>query len=368
MKEEFLHKKIQERQDINAYRELTLPLAKIDFCSNDYLGIAKTHLLKFDEGHSLRHGSGGSRLLAGNYPLIEETESSIASFHEAEAGLIFNSGYDANVGLLSCVPQRGDTVLYDSLSHASIRDGIRLSFARSVSFAHNDPADLRNKIERASGNIFVITESVFSMDGDIAPLKKIEEICDVHGAHLIVDEAHATGLIGHRGEGVVQQYGLQSKCFARIHTFGKAVGCHGAIVLGSNSLRNYLINFSRPFVYSTSLPESPIMAIRKSYSLFPGMHAERSHLYALAARFQAAQIGYQKIPGNTAIQAVIVPGNHAVKQLAVKLQRQNFDVRPILYPTVPKGSERLRIVLHAFNTFEELEQLSALLRSEFQHV
>ena len=368
MKDEFLHKKIQERQDLNAYRELRLPLGKIDFCSNDYLGMVKNHLLKFDEGQLPRHGSGGSRLLAGNYPLIEQTESSIASFHQAEAGLIFNSGYDANVGLLSCVPQRGDTILYDYLSHASIRDGIRLSFASAVSFEHNNPADLQNKIARASGNIFVITESVFSMDGDVAPVEQIAGICDIHGAHLIVDEAHATGMIGVRGEGVVQQYGLHSKCFARIHTFGKAVGCHGAIVLGSNSLRNYLINFSRPFIYSTSLPESAIMAIKKSYDLFPGMHEERSHLQALAARFQEVEIGYQKIAGKTAIQAVIVPGNLPVKQLADKLQRQNFDVRAILYPTVPKGSERLRIVLHAFNTFEELEQLTGLLMSEFQRL
>ena len=368
MKDEFLHKKIQERRDLNAYRELTLPLGKIDFCSNDYLGIAKNHLLKFDEGRPLRHGSGGSRLLAGNYTLIEETESSIASFHEAEAGLIFNSGYDANVGLLSCVPQRGDTILYDYLSHASIRDGIRLSFAGAVSFEHNNPADLQQKIERASGNIFVITESVFSMDGDIAPVEQIAGICDEHGAHLIIDEAHATGIVGNRGEGVVQQYGLHSQCFARIHTFGKAVGCHGAIVLGSDALRNYLINFSRAFIYSTSLPESAIIAIQKSYDLFPGMHKDRSHLQALSKRFQEVEIGFQKIPGNTAIQAVIVPGNDAIKQLADKLQRQDFDVRAILYPTVPKGSERLRIVLHAFNTFEELEQLSASLRSEFGRI
>jgi 8-amino-7-oxononanoate synthase len=324
----------------------------------------KNNLLGLDrEFESCRHGSTGSRLLAGNYPLIEETEKLIASFHEAEAGLIFNSGYDANVGLLSCVPQRGDTILYDYLSHASIRDGIRLSFARSVSFEHNNLADLRSKLAQASGNIFVVTESVFSMDGDIVPIEQVVDICNAFGAHLIVDEAHATGIVGEKGEGLVQHKGFQSQCFARVHTFGKAVGCHGAIVLGSDSLRDYLINFSRPFIYSTSLPESSILAIKRAYELFPRLHSERSHLKSLVARFQDTDTNFRKAISNTAIQAVIVPGNDYVKELANRLQVSNLDVRPILYPTVPKGSERLRIVLHAFNTTAELEQLLELLRS-----
>ena len=362
MKDEFLHKKLLERKDLNAYRQLKFSVGKIDFCSNDYLGIVKNNLLEIDqEFKSCRHGSTGSRLLAGNYPLIEETEKRIASFHEAQAGLIFNSGYDANVGLLSCVPQRGDTILYDYLSHASIRDGIRLSFARALSFEHNNIGDLRNKIEKASGNIFVVTESVFSMDGDIAPVEQIADLCNAFGAHLVIDEAHATGTIGSRGEGLVQHRGLQSQCFARVHTFGKAVGCHGAVVLGSDSLRNYLINFSRPFIYSTSLPESAVLAIRKAYELFPLLHDNRCHLQSLVARFQGTEISYTKVKSTTAIQAVIVPGNAKVREVANTLQASDLDVRPILYPTVPKGSERLRIVLHAFNTIEEVEQLLKLL-------
>ena len=362
MKDEFLHKKLLERKDLDAYRQLKFSVAKIDFCSNDYLGVVRNTLIELDQDFkSYRHGSTGSRLLAGNYPLIEETEKLIASFHESQAGLIFNSGYDANVGLLSCVPQRGDTVLYDYLSHASIRDGIRLSFARAVSFEHNNIDDLRNKVEKAPGNVFVVTESVFSMDGDIAPIEQLVEICNASGAYLIVDEAHATGTIGSRGEGLVQERGLQSQCFARVHTFGKAVGCHGAIVLGSDSLRNYLINFSRPFIYSTSLPESAIVAMRKAYEVFPLLHDERCHLRSLVARFQGTHISYTKVTSTTAIQAVIVPGNANVRELANTLQASDMDVRPILYPTVPKGSERLRIVLHAFNTIEELDELLRLL-------
>lgn len=365
MKEEFLHKKLQERKEQNAFRQLNLPTGKIDFCSNDYLGIAKNKLLTNHQNlapwQSCHHGSTGSRLLTGNYLLIEETEKLIAAFHDAEAGLIFNAGYDANVGLLSCVPQKGDTIIYDYLSHASIRDGIRLSFAQSFSFHHNDREDLQRKIRQATGNIFVVTESVFSMDGDTAPLKEIVDICNTSGAHLIVDEAHATGIIGRKGEGLAQHLGLQEKCFARIHTFGKALGCHGAAVVGSSALRHYLVNFCRPFIYSTALPESSIIAIKKSYELFPQLHKERELLQKLAVQFQTTPIPHHRLLSETAIQAVIVPGNDTIKKIAGQLQKNNLDIRPILYPTVPKGSERLRIVFHAFNTDIEVRRLLEIL-------
>ncbi len=387
MSEEFLHKKLNERKEQNAFRQLRLPDGKTDFCSNDYLGIATNGLIEknlFDfhavnptpetqsdvvrgPDRPVRHGSSGSRLLAGNYPLIEETERELAAFHEAAAGLIFNSGYDANLGLLSSVPQRGDTIFYDYLSHASIRDGMRLSFARSFSFGHNDLADLEKRLQAAAapgdpsheGNLFVVTESVFSMDGDQAPLQAMAALCAQYGAHLIVDEAHATGVIGKKGEGLVQHLGLETACFARIHTFGKAVGCHGAIILGSPQLRDYLINFSRAFIYTTALPESSVLAISKAYELFPQMDKERDRLQQLIVRFQQASLRFERLNSATPIQGVIVPGNEAVRALAARLQAAGLDVRPILYPTVPKGSERLRIVLHAFNTIEELDALIA---------
>ena len=227
MKEEFLNKRLNERREQNAFRQLKLPAQKIDFCSNDYLGISARRMISVDR-ELVSHGSTGSRLLSGNYSLIEETEAIIAAFHQAEAGLIFNSGYDANLGLLSCVAQRGDTIIYDYLCHASIRDGIRLSFAHSFSFEHNDLNDLEKKLRLAEGNRFVVTESLFSMDGDMAPISPIVELCKKYSASLIVDEAHATGVVGDRGEGLIQQLGLEADCFARVHTFGKAVGCHGA--------------------------------------------------------------------------------------------------------------------------------------------
>ncbi len=369
MDEDFLTKKLHERKDQHAIRSLKLPAkGMIDFCSNDYLGIVKRNLLERTDHlqKATRPGSTGSRLLSGNYALIEEAERYIAGFHEAQTALIFNSGYDANFGLLSCIPQRGDLVLYDNLSHASIRDGIRLSFATSFSFQHNDLEDLDKKLETyplaERKNIFVVTESVFSMDGDLAPLREMTSLCKKKDAHLVIDEAHASGVIGQKGEGLVQQLHLQDQCFARIHTFGKALGVHGAAVLGSTRLREYLINFCRPFIYTTALPESTITHILESYHLFPSLDEERNILKELISAFQVSSCRFQKLNSNTPIQAVIVPGNDQAKAVAEMLQQNKFDVRAILYPTVPRGQERLRIVLHAFNTIEEISALAMLLR------
>ena len=367
MNEEFLEKKLRERRHANSLRSLILNDGKIDFCSNDYLGVVKNNLLnKNIDSATLPHGSTGSRLLSGNYTLIEETEQLIANFHIAPAGLIFNSGYDANIGLLASVPQKGDVVIYDQLSHASIRDGIRLSFADSSSFLHNDINDLEKKLSKVNAtvnNIFVVTESVFSMDGDTAPPDKISALCEEYNAALIIDEAHATGVIGEMGEGLVQASGFQDKCFARVHTFGKACGTHGAIILGSKKLKEYLINFARPFIYSTALPPAEILAIAASYRLFPTLKNERKYLHRLINFFKKNNSKYETIKSDTPIQGVIISGNEQVKKVADILQENNFDVRAILYPSVPLGRERLRIVLHSFNTIDELARLITILNS-----
>ena len=365
MEDDFLLKKLQERKDQQSLRALRLPPRKsIDFCSNDYLGIATNQLIDVRSSTS-KTGSTGSRLLSGNYEKIELAENNISTFHQAEAALIFNSGYDANLGLLSCVPQRADVIFYDSLSHASIRDGIRLSFATSFSFQHNDLQDLEKKmvaLDRSNhGTLFVVTESVFSMDGDLAPLKEMSGLCERLHAHLIVDEAHATGVIGQHGEGLVQVLGLQNSCFARIHTFGKALGVHGAAVLGSNTLKQYLVNFSRAFIYTTALPELSIDHIHQSYELFPNLHEERKTLSILIEAFQSLSFKFHKLNSGTPIQAIIIPGNEEARAAAEMLQLNKFDIRPILYPSVPKGMERLRIVLHSFNTVEQIIQLEELL-------
>lgn len=367
MNDDFLLSQLERRQLQHALRELKLPPPHmVDLCSNDYLGLARgaamqeaVHALLMERPYM--HGSTGSRLLAGNYAWIEEAESNLAAFHEAPAGLIYNSGYDANVGLFSCVPQKEDTVIYDQLIHASIRDGIRLSRAQAFSFLHNDVQDLEKKLQRASGKIFVAVESVYSMDGDMAPLRPIAAACEKAGALLIVDEAHATGVVGERGEGLVQALGLVPACFARVHTFGKALGCHGAVVLGSDTLRRYLLNFSRSFIYTTALPPTAIAAVMASYNLFPYMKEAREHLAALIARFRQNTSQLQVLPGETPIQIVMTPGNEFTRRQAATLQNAGLDVRPILHPTVPKGQERLRIVLHSFNTFDEVDQCTQLL-------
>ncbi len=359
MNEDFLSKKLQLRKDAAAFRQLKTSGEGIDFCSNDYLGIVRNKLIKVDE--SLSSGSTGSRLISGNYLLIEKLEHDIAKFHDADAALVFNSGYDANTGLLSCVPQKGDTILYDALSHASIRDGIRLSFARSFSFAHNDVEDLEKKLKLATGNTFIVTESVFSMDGDIAPLTEITKLCNLYNAKLIIDEAHSTGIIGGKGEGLVQMLKLQEQCFARVHTYGKAAGCHGAAVLGSRLLKEYLINYSRQFIYTTALPEVAAHAIGTAYALFPFMDKERLHLQQLIKIFRESAPGLLLSDSLTPIQGVIIPGNENVKRAAGLLQENGFDVRPILYPTVPLNKERLRVVLHSFNTEKEINALLNIL-------
>ncbi len=364
MQEEFLRKRLGEREEQGNLRRLPAEQkGLIDFCSNDYLGLARSgKLMEEMEGGNLPAGSTGSRLLTGNYALIEEAEQEIARFHQARSGLVFSSGYDANLGLLSSVPQRGDTVLYDYLSHASLRDGIRLSFAASASFRHNDLDDLENKLRKAAGNRFVVTESVFSMDGDLCPLRDMVGLCEKYGANLVVDEAHATGVIGDRGEGLAQAHQLQDRVFARIHTFGKACGLHGAIVLGSTELTRYLVNFARPFIYSTAPPPVLMSQVRMGYRIFPQMQEERRRLREHVQHFRLAGIR-GAVGGESPIQAIVVPGNQRAKQVAGAIREQGVNLRPILYPTVPRGLERLRVVLHAFNTDAERDLLLNLLKN-----
>lgn len=363
----FLDKKLEERISGNYLRSLSVKKGLIDFCSNDYLGISTRQLLQEDDGSQYNHGARGSRSLSGNSLLAEETESNIASFHDAEAALLFNSGYNANIGLLSSVPQKGDIIFYDALSHASIRDGIRLSLSQSFSFAHNNMHDLEEKLRQLprtdTRNIFVATETVFSMDGDLAPVAGLVDICEKYGAHLIIDEAHAIGVIGDKGEGLVQKLGLQEQVFARIYTCGKGPGCHGAAIVGSNKLRSYLINFARSFIFTTALPEMAIRAIAKSYSIFPKMNVEREQLEKLIDFFKMQELPFEKLNSETPVQGVIIPGNAEVKKIAAIMEMNGFDIRPILYPSVPKGKERLRISIHSFNTEDEILKMTNLFKS-----
>ncbi len=336
---------------------------KIDFCSNDYLGFAKSIELRQLIDSELRalpnyqNGSGGSRLLSGNTDYAEETEQLIAHYHSAASALLFNSGYDANLGLLSSVPQKGDTILSDELIHASLIDGCRLSLANRFKFKHNDLSELEAKLKTAKGNIFVVVESVYSMDGDLAPMEKISSLCERFSANLIVDEAHATGVFGFGGRGLVSQLGLEDKVFARVITFGKALGTHGAIVIGSKTLREYLINFARSFVYTTAAPVHNLVAIKAAYQLLINHSTEKLHHNISHFGKQAAVENVPVLQSISPIQGVLFSSNKIAKAAEKILQKKGFDVRAILNPTVAIGTERLRICIHQYNTDDEIDLL-----------
>ncbi|MEL6812349.1 MAG: aminotransferase class I/II-fold pyridoxal phosphate-dependent enzyme, partial [Bacteroidota bacterium] len=312
------------------------------------------------------NGATGSRLLSGNHKLFSEAETMLAHFHQTEAALFFNSGYDANLGLLASVPQRGDIILFDELCHASIRDGIQMSHAKSYKFKHNDLEDLSRLQDRLTklddgAEIYIVTESVFSMDGDSPDLKSMATICKTHNAKLIVDEAHAVGVFGTRGEGKVQELGMESQVFARIVTFGKALGCHGAAVLGSADLKTFLINFARSFIYTTALSPHAVATIMASYEQLAKEDTRREKLKHNIAILQdnVKKFSIENFmdPGSSSIHCCRLPGNSRVKKIAQELMDTGFDVRPILSPTVPAGEERLRICLHSFNSEKEIRTL-----------
>jgi 8-amino-7-oxononanoate synthase len=373
-----LKDKLDNRHQKNAFRELPKPNQLIDFASNDYLGFSKsknifnaTHLYLI-ENNIVQNGATGSRLLTGNHNLYSKTESSIANFHQSETALIYNSGYDANIGFFSSVPQKNDFILFDELSHASIRDGILMSNAKSYKFQHNDFEDLERLINFCKKNktseiinIYVVTESVFSMDGDTSNLVEIVAICEKHDCYLVVDEAHALGVFGNSGEGLTQELDLQDKIFARIITFGKALGCHGATILGSQDLKDYLINFSRSFIYSTGLSPHSVATILMVYQYLEKNNGEVQQLKKNINFFNQYKTILSLKPlfvrSKSAIQSAIIPGNEKVKLIAKRIQENGFDAKAILSPTVPKGQERLRFCLHSYNSEKEITDVLHLL-------
>lgn len=358
-----LGQKLHERRLAGNYRSLKIPGALVDFCSNDYLGFARSRVLaeaisaEMTQIVSNINGSTGSRLLTGNSAYAEQLEQYIAQLYSCEGALVFNSGYDANVGIFSSVPQRGDTIITDELIHASIIDGARLSYANRFIFKHNDADSLREKLQHAKGNCYVAIESVYSMDGDGAPINDILAIVEQYGANLIVDEAHALGLYG---LGLVSD-DIKHRVFARIITFGKALGCHGAVVLGSNLLKDYLVNFARSFIYTTAASPHQLVSIKKAFEFLIDSTEGREMLRLNINRFKAGIQSHAPFPlikSDSAIQCLLLKSNERAKALAAALQTTGLDVRPILSPTVAAGTERIRVCLHSFNTFDEIDLLT----------
>ncbi len=358
-----IEKKLAERQISGAYRSLKTENTLIDFCSNDYLGFARSFVLKESIEKEIAanqpfNGSTGSRLITGNLAYTEKLEKNISAFHHANAGLLFNSGYDANVGLFSSLLQRGDTIITDELIHASVIDGACLSYANRYTFKHNNLESLESKLKQAKGVCYVAVESVYSMDGDTPPLAEIAELVEKYSANLIVDEAHAVGL--HK-TGIIDELNLNDKVFARVVTFGKALGCHGAIVLGGEKLREYLINFARSFIYTTAAPFHQLAAIKMAYKLMERSNETVEGLKNNITLFKKLIKGnddHPLIESNSAIQCIVLKSNEKARHIASQLQNNGLDVRPILSPTVPQGLERIRICLHEYNTEDELKLLA----------
>lgn len=410
------------------------PTTLIDFASNDYLGLARSqhqhalvqsayneHLTSQSMSESLPIlGATGSRLLSGDSSLARSLEVHLATIHNRPAALLCNSGYDANLSVLSSMPYReGDSIVMDELVHNSLVMGVRmgrLKGDRVFLFKHNDLVDLGRVIRTIQqkspeqSSILVIVESVYSMDGDIAPLGEMLDICKQTGATLMVDEAHGLGIYGRTnvqdmfldsnqsihptnaadgeneqdsssndvigGTGVLAALNLERhpSLFCSIHTFGKAAGCHGAIIAGSNTLISYLVNYARPFVYSTALPPHSLISIRQSYNSMTGLDGEKQRdtvfkwvrlfrrdiLKGLSA-LNISDQGIKLLPSPSPIQALIVPGNQNCIGVCKHLREVGgLDVYPIRSPTVPKGEERIRIILHAHNTEDEIRRLVQL--------
>ncbi|MGZ3754201.1 MAG: aminotransferase class I/II-fold pyridoxal phosphate-dependent enzyme [Mucilaginibacter sp.] len=367
--EDYIEKKLSERRAAGSYRTLRPENQRVDFCSNDYLGLAHSAELKamadaeLNKLNPVLNGSTGSRLISGNLKYTEDLEKDIAAYHHSEAGLLFNSGYDANVGLFSSLPQRGDTLITDELIHASVIDGARLSYANRYTFKHNDVESLEAKLKQAKGICYVVIESVYSMDGDRPPFLEILTLTEKYQAYLIVDEAHAVGLYK---QGLVVHLNLQNRVFARIVTFGKALGCHGAIVLGSIKLREYLINFARSFIYTTSAPVHQLASVKMAYRFFQNQDGLIQELRANIQLFKnnvKPNNEFPLIASESAIQCILLKSNEKAKAVAEQLQTNGLDVRAILSPTVPQGGERIRICLHAFNTEKEILLLTNIINT-----
>ncbi|KAM0340565.1 hypothetical protein ACHAPU_010401 [Fusarium lateritium] len=394
--EDQLAAQLAAREKRSQLRKLTtFPADNIDFSSNAYLSLSSVSEIRsayqsLIESHAASPpllGSGGSRLLDGNSKLAEDLERDIAVFHNAPAGLLFNSGFDANVGLVSCLPQPGDVVVYDELIHASAHDGMRLGRAgEKISFKHNcvdghGGLDSVLKALEHEKSVFILVEGVYSMDGDVAPLREIvncvKKWLPTNG-YIIVDEAHSTGIFGCQGQGLVCELGVEKDIFARLHTFGKAMSSFGgesntlvhnkanlvAIVLCSPITREYLINYARTLVYTTAMPFSCLASIGITYQYLQSGRADArlAHLWSLVNHTHKLLSSIcstnQSIHVNQAPKSPIIPVfTSEPRTLAGFCQERGLTVRPIVAPTVPKGSERIRICLHAGNSIEEVEML-----------
>ncbi len=344
------------------FRELAQPRG-LQLSSNDYLGLSKDPRLKEAVIRAVedeeRICSTGSRLLSGNSAIWDEIESEFAEFLGVEGAVYFSSGYAANVGLLSSALKPPDVVFSDSANHASLIDGIRLSRARRVIFPHLDLNALEDALRRETGpgEKVIVVEAIFSMDGDRAPIAELLDLCALHDAHLIVDEAHSTGVEGAEGRGSVHPAGRSERILATVHTCGKALASMGAFVAGSRTLRDFLINHARTFIFSTALPPYCAAQVRAALAISRGADAGRNHLCELGrylrARLKAS--GAETGRSDSQIVPVVLGSNDVALRLAGELGAAGFAVRAIRPPSVPHGTSRLRLSAHAGLSFSNID-------------
>jgi 8-amino-7-oxononanoate synthase len=353
------------------YRQFAAP-AGIDFTSNDYLGYASQ---RNPGDEKLPRSGTASRLLRGHHEIWDQVESALAAWHGCEAVLMMTSGYTANEGLISTLIEPGDWVASDTLNHACIVDGLRLARCRRFVYRHNDLNHLEDglKAEAArheSGRErFVITESLFSMDGDRAPLREIAALSQRFGAHLIVDEAHSTGCYALAGSGCVDEAGIRSQVLATVHTGGKALALPGAYIAGSSLLKEYLVNRCRHLIFTTALP--PAIGVWWIQQL-PRVQADmwrRGRLHENVAVFRSRLAGCGVAPGGTEyVVPVVVGDDERAVAAATRVRAAGFDVRAIRPPSVPPGTSRLRISIHADHEPAVLVCLAETVADALSHV
>jgi 8-amino-7-oxononanoate synthase len=338
----------------------------VNFCSNDYLGLAASPLLRAEVAEAVRNaekvGGTGSRLLSGQSEDWRDLEDEFAEFAGTESALFFTTGYAANLGLLSSLIGKDDVVFSDERNHASLIDGTRLSGARKVIYPHLNLDALEDALREAAGAPWrrvIVTESVFSMDGDIAPLAELADLAEKYNAALILDEAHATGVHGPAGRGLAAAAGITSKVLAIVHTCGKALASAGAFVCGPAVLKEHLLNHARIFIFSTALPPYFAAQIKAAMSLAENMNEDRASLFHRAATLRAAlqSEGFDTAGSDSQIVPVVLGHNVATLDAAEHLQREGFAVRGIRPPTVPEGGSRLRLSLNTRISQEELSRL-----------
>ena len=340
----------------------------LSFCSNDYLGLAShPELVASARAGLVDHGLGGasSHLICGHHSEHHRLEGKLAAFTQRSSALFFSTGYMANVGVITALAGKGDTIFSDALNHASIIDGCRLSGAAVRVYPHADMGNLAAQLADTGGHKLVVTDGVFSMDGDIAPLRELASLCREHDALLVVDDAHGFGCVGPEGRGAVLEAGLTEEDVPLVvGTLGKAFGTSGAFVAGPAMLLDYLVQKARAYIYTTAMPPALATASCVSVDLVEAAAHRRSHLARMINRFRAevAAMGYELMPSATPIQPIMIGDPHDAMALSRQLEHRGILVTGIRPPTVPRGESRLRVTFSASHTEDQLDHLLGALR------